>query len=677
MKLPILLLACSIQISVAADWAHWRGPARNDLSTETSGWDDGVRIPDRELWKASFGTGASAPLIVNGVLYTLGWRDNADTLYAVDAADGTALWTQSYPAPKYGRHAKGDQNFFQGTTATPEFDPETGYLYSLSCDGELRCWDTRRQRSKVWGMNLYDTYKVPMRPQVTERKGSHRDYGYTSAPLVSGQQLLVEVGSPDQGNVIAFDKKSGKEIWKSENRDHAGHSGGLAPIEIEGKPCIAVITALNLLVMRIDSGSEGRTVGEFEWTTDFINNIPTPAVSGNRVLVSSRYNKNAMALVEFSLGGAPREVWKIGDASGVCSLVIFEGHVYWSGKGLHCIELATGKKKWEGSKFGDAGSCIVTADGRLLVWSDSGDLTLAETARRSPDRYTELQKNRNVFRGMAWPHVVLADQRIYCRDIGGDMKCFSLRKDEQGKTPAAPQNPSMPTKPADLDLTDWPGDGDPGLFFAWKRGMATAAPLGAIAAQSRVRITARDGAKFDDAGRMDVTSGSFHVQGASAALTAAAGKTNQLTIETVLTAADLRQTGPARVISFSTDGYNRNFSLVQERDQLRLRLRTPQAGDNGMKPESKLCTIEAGKPLHVLVTYRPGELSAYVNGERVHQSDAVQGDFSNWDAAQQLVFGSEFEDDRNWAGVFDAIAILNRFVSPEEAAERFRAAVKK
>ena len=655
MKIALLVLVLPL-FAVAADWPHWRGPDRNDLSAESSGWDDGVRIPSRELWRASVGAGASQPLVINGVLYTLGWRGGSDTLYAMDAVSGDVLWKQSYPAPKYGRHAKGDQNFFQGVTPTAEFDAETGMLYSLSCDGDLQCWDTRRRGAKAWGLNLYDTFKVPQRPQVTKRGGSHRDYGYTSAPLLVGQQLLVEVGSPEHGNVIAFDKQTGRELWKSQNRDHAGHSGGLAPMVVDGARCIAVITALNLLVMRIDSGSEGKTVGEFPWVTDFINNIPTPAVHGNRVLVSSRYNQNAMAQVEFSLNGGAREVWRVKDATGVCSAVIYEDHIYWAGKGLHCVDFATGKKRWEGAKFGDAGSCIVTADGRLLVWANSGDLTLAETAKRSPDRYTQLQRVDNIFRGMAWPHVVLVDQRIYCRDIGGDLKCFSLQKEaaKPSPTPAKPVSP--PTEPV----------------YVWKRGMGKGTPLGTLA-KSRIRMTERGGAKFDGAGRMDVTEGSFHIQGAAGPFVAAAKQTNELTIETSLTFDNLKQDGPARILSFSTDGYHRNFSLAQSKQQLLLRLRTPQTGENGMKPETRLCSIEAGKQLHVLVTYRPGELVAYVNGEEVKRTDQVDGDFSNWDAEQQLVFGAEFDESRNWAGVFDSIAILNRFVGADEAAARFRA----
>jgi outer membrane protein assembly factor BamB len=97
--------------------------------------------------------------MVKGVLYTLGWRGNGDTLHALNAVTGEVMWNQFYPNPNYGRHATGDQGFFQGTTPAPEFDDETGLLYSLSCDGALNCWDTNRRGATIWSLNLFDAYK--------------------------------------------------------------------------------------------------------------------------------------------------------------------------------------------------------------------------------------------------------------------------------------------------------------------------------------------------------------------------------------------------------------------------------------------------------------------------------------------------------------------------------------
>jgi outer membrane protein assembly factor BamB len=312
-------------------------------------------------------------------------------------------------------------------SATPEYDPATGYLYSLSVDGDLHCWDSHAEGKSVWSLNLYQRFGIGRRPQVTRRKGSLRDYGYTSSPLVLGETLLVEVGAK-AGNLIAFDKATGTQLWTSENKDPAGHSGGPAPITVEGVPCVAVITARHLVVTRLDTAKLGKEVARFAWTTDFINNIATPTIIGNRVILSSKYNIQATALLEISLASGAREVWRSKAATGVCSPLVHKDRIYWVNRGFYCLDLATGNVLWKGGRFTDPGSCVMTADERLLIWANNGDLMIADSATRSPDKANILEMKRGIFRGKAWPHPVFADGHIYLRDISGAMKCFSLRR---------------------------------------------------------------------------------------------------------------------------------------------------------------------------------------------------------------------------------------------------------
>ncbi|CAN5272357.1 PQQ-like beta-propeller repeat protein [soil metagenome] len=430
-------LACAAApFAGAADWPHWMGPERDGHSAESSRFEEGAWPPGKPIWMADVGAGSTSPLVVDGVLYTAGWRGGKDTVVALDAATGNVLWTQSYAAPEYGRHAVGDQAMYRGTSVTPEFDSESGRLYTISCDGDLNCWDTRKKGARVWGLNLYENYRAGQRPQVTDRHNSLRDYGYTTAPLVIGTALLVEVGA-DAGNLVAFDKTTGRELWKSESKDSAGHSGGLVPMVVEDVPCVAVFTARHLLVARTDAGRAGETVAEFPWVTDFINSIATPAVDGNRVVITSRYNQDAAVCLEISLQGGARQVWRSeGAASGVCSPVTHAGHLHWANKGIHCVDLATGELKWKGGRVSDAGSCVITSDGRMIVWANGGDLILCETAQRSPGAYVQLAEQRGVFGDMAWPHVVLAEGRIYAKTTGGDLACLTLVKAERGGGPA-------------------------------------------------------------------------------------------------------------------------------------------------------------------------------------------------------------------------------------------------
>ena len=276
----------------AGDWPHWRGPNRNDVTDESARWNGGPWAAGEPAWRTNVGHGASSPLVIGGRLYTMGWNSGQDSVYCLDAASGRQIWKRDYPCPQYGRRATGDEGLYSGPTSTPEFDLATGLLYTLSADGDLNCWDSAHDGKRVWGLNLYAKYDVPRRPR--HRRSGLRDYGYTTAPFVHGEAVVVEVGD-EEGALMAFDKRTGRRVWASECNSPAGHTGGLVPMTVEGIDCIAVMNYRGLLVARLDRGNEGRTVAEYEWTTDFANNIATPAVFGASTLITSQYNRMQFA----------------------------------------------------------------------------------------------------------------------------------------------------------------------------------------------------------------------------------------------------------------------------------------------------------------------------------------------------------------------------------------------
>jgi len=253
-----------------------------------------------------------------------------------------------------------------------------------------------------------------------------RDYGYTTSPLVRGRWLLVEVGSR-AGNLVAFDKKSGRQVWSSECKDEAGHTGGPVPMNVDGLPCAAILTLRNLVIVSLDSERPGRTIGSAKWTTDFGNNIATPSVSGQSVIVTSAYNHYAMARFDVARDKLVKKWETEGVASGVCTPIIHDNRVYWAWRGVHCLDFETGKELWVGGKVGSPGSCILTSDDRLIVHTNRGELSLVETAKRSPSKFTQLSRLPPQFRADAWPHVVLAQGGILCKDRQGNLKCLRAR----------------------------------------------------------------------------------------------------------------------------------------------------------------------------------------------------------------------------------------------------------
>jgi glycopeptide antibiotics resistance protein len=92
-------------------------------------------------------------------------------------------------------------------------------------------------------------------------------------------------------------------------------------------------------------------------------------------------------------------------------------------------------------------------------------------------------------------------------------------------------------------------------------------------------------------------------------------RTSQFTIGITLATSEMKQFGPARILSLSKDTYHRNFTLGQEGSNLVFRLRTPLTGENGTNPQLLVPNVFSNTDLHNLViTYDGSVLLLYVDG---------------------------------------------------------------
>lgn len=421
----LLVTGASVRV-VAADWPQWRGPDRTDVTSESSGWPAGW--PPKRLWGKNVGYGCTSPIIVDGRLYVMGWHGEqrrrnpvgTDTVYCFEVATGKLRWKQSYPCRYQGRFRVGDTSLYGGPTSTPTFDTSSRYLYTLSTDGDLRCWNTSEAGTPVWSVNLYEKYTVSQRPKV---KTGLRDYGYCCSPIVLADTVVTEVGGP-AGTLVALDKKTGAEVWRSASQEPASHNAGPVPITVAGIPCLASFGIRRLAVIRTDGDHAGETLAEYPWLTAFACNIITPAVAGDKLILSSGHDVRRTALVQVSAGKA-KPLWKSRYWSEGCSPVISSGRMYLVIGQVHCIDLSDGRIRWRGGSFGRESSCLLTADDKLLVLG-SGHLGLVEAAPET-DAYRELARLKNVIGGTCYPHVALADGIVAVKNSDGGIVCLSVR----------------------------------------------------------------------------------------------------------------------------------------------------------------------------------------------------------------------------------------------------------
>jgi outer membrane protein assembly factor BamB len=426
--LTFLLFFITSLSTFAEDWNHWRGQNRDDHISEKSGWT-GTKWPLTEAWEIEVGEGSTSPIVVGNHVITMGYVDGQEFVRAFDLKTGKPIWSQSYAAPRYGRHAVGDKGLYFGTTASPEFDEETKYVYTLGCDGELACWDTANAGAEVWRKNLYDIYKMEQRPGEGERHRNRRDYGYICAPRVYQNWLLVETGG-NAGTVCAFDKRTGKQVWASQHKDDAGHSGGIVIMNVEGKPCLGILTFQEFLVMRLDADHEGETVGTYAWPSAYANNLLTPTVQDDKVLISSwhSFGKRAnptMHQVRVTLKGIEK-VWEQPVSSHLCSPIIANNRIYIAGPELYCLDFKTGETIWKGAGFNYGGFCTLTQDDRLVVLGNRGKLRLIDTVGHQQTEYRELALQKTLTQDDIWSQVVISHGYILCKDVRGRILCLQI-----------------------------------------------------------------------------------------------------------------------------------------------------------------------------------------------------------------------------------------------------------
>jgi len=221
------------------------------------------------------------------------------------------------------------------------------------------------------------------------------------------------------------------------------------------------------------------------------------------------------------------------------------------------------------------------------------------------------------------------------------------------------------------EAPSWPGSRD-GLVVVWRSANRPAEVIDPQTGAGRIfRAGPRGAARFGRFFEMDPRGGFFAGEGAEDAVAAACKKTHQLTLEAMIVPTDLQQTGPAAILSFAS-AEACDFLLGQDRERLVLRLRTSVAGAEGA-PLVDLGPLEAGRLQHVLITYQPGRLTCYRDGEAVSVTPAVAGDFGTW-APASLTFGASAGGRRPWKGRLEGIALYNRVTEPAEAKARFELA---
>ena len=414
----------------ADDWPQWRGAGRLAVWSETGIVD---RFPDSGLkvaWRTPVRSGFAGPAVADGRVFVLDWRedpesrtlDGTERLVALDEETGAVLWTHEWATSYRMLQA----SYAIGPRATPTVDGDR--VYAVGASGALRCVDAA-SGELIWSRNYIDDYDT-----------SVATWGVASAPLVDGDRLIAIVGGEPDALVVAFDKRTGAELWRAV--EVVGEMGYGQPVIYEAGGVRQLIVWHAAALASLDPET-GETYWEEPWEVGAGMSVATPVRDGDYLLVSQFYYGSMMMRLDNDRPSAS-VLWKGSSRSempdetdGLHALIttpiVAAGHVYGVGSygELRGLDARTGERLWMSdrmtvqARWGTA--YMVRQGGRYFVSNDEGYLIIA---RFTPEGYVEVDRTmlleatshsgygpqRRFDRLVNWSHPAFANRHVVQRN---------------------------------------------------------------------------------------------------------------------------------------------------------------------------------------------------------------------------------------------------------------------
>ncbi len=184
----------------ADDWPQWRGPQRDGVWRETGLVES---LPDGQLpldWSIPLGSGYAGPTVAGGRVYVMDRTASDDgslqneRILCVSSKDGSKIWEHVYAAPYKIQYTAGPR-------ASVTIDRDVAY--AVGAMGHMFALDARTG-NVLWQHDLNAEYDIQM-----------PIWGIAAAPLIYRELVIQQVGGSGAACMVAFDRSSGKEVWKS------------------------------------------------------------------------------------------------------------------------------------------------------------------------------------------------------------------------------------------------------------------------------------------------------------------------------------------------------------------------------------------------------------------------------------------------------------------------------
>ena len=277
---------------------------------------------------------------------------------AIDRRDGSILWekTAREEIPHEGTHPDGS---WASTSAITDGE----HVYAYFGSHGLYCFDVKG--NLVWEVDLGDM-------------STRRRFGEGSSPALHGDKLVVNWDHEGQSFIVALDKKTGKEVWRTDRDENTSWS---SPLIVEHNSKAQVITSATNHVRSYDLET-----GEIIWEASgmTVNTIPTPVAADGMVYATSGFRGSALLAINLTdakgdIDGSSAIVWTYDrDTPYVPSPLLYKDAIYFfkSNSGiLSCFNAKSGEPYYGPQRLGDVMNVYaspVAAQDRVYITGRGG-----------------------------------------------------------------------------------------------------------------------------------------------------------------------------------------------------------------------------------------------------------------------------------------------------------------
>ncbi len=422
----VVALACALVAVVGAeDWPEVAGKGRLGIWNETGILEKFPASGLKVRWRTPLRAGYAGPAVADGRVFVTDWVETqrprgTERALALDEKTGKVLWTQEWTADYRGI------SWPVGPRATPTVDGDR--VYVLGADGKLFCLAVKSGEI-IWKKDFAAEYGA-------DRAKWAFDWGFASAPIVDGNRLIAMVGGKDNSKVVAFDKLTGKEIWRALPSDT--ELGVAQPIIITAGGTRQLIIWYPGAVASLDPAS-GKVFWEQPYKVGGSMTVAIPVHHGSQLFFTTFYDGPMMMTLDDKKpaatlawkGKSDSEIQTDGLHAVITTPVIVGEHIYGicSYGQFRCLLSKTGQRVWETQAVTKerarwASGVIVRHGERLFINNDRGELLIVkpsptgyeEVSRTALIKPTSPPQNRRELVNVNWMYPAYANKHIFARN---------------------------------------------------------------------------------------------------------------------------------------------------------------------------------------------------------------------------------------------------------------------